>query len=182
MGSSDLVHLLKLKKFLASAVVALASLMTIACAGRPALTPNIVGGRQPWDTWMSSPIVVVGRVVRMTPVGTTFQFKSSEGGPFPVKLWRVGLSVEKSLEGQTAAGSVSVLAFLFHSEVVNYVGVKPYSLSAGDRKVFFLRNENGYVRLFSDVNSLDIPLFTGKPDNSAYDSSVSIGDRILSVY
>jgi hypothetical protein len=171
-----------LERALARAAIALASLVVIGCEGTPALTPNIVGGRQPWDVWLSSPIVVVGKVTRLTPLGATSQFSSDEGGPFPVKLWSVELEVEKTLEGRAPTGMVTVLAFLFEPGVVNYVGVKPYTLRPGDRKVFFLRRENGYIRLFSDVYSLDISVYTGRPNNSAYDSSVSTGDRILSVY
>lgn len=170
------------QSILIAAFVVCLSLLAISCANEPVLRPYIVDSQYSWEAWLSSQEIVVGVVKRVVPASEIFRFERQIGGAIPVRLWRVDFDVEKSLRGKLPVGLVQISTFLFESGVSNYVGVAPYVLVPNQRKILFIRSENGRLRLVSDVYSLDVPIQGGKPDRVQFADSESVGDRIVEVF
>lgn len=142
-----------------------AALFCAGCNSGPPLTEYPTFIDLPGATNMGAiPLILVGRIVGFSTVGHAHS--SRWESDFPVQLARVNVQVETVLQSYTVvngilrpanepAGVVSIF-YYFHPEAA-VPGVAEMGMSGhggswhiGDRVMFFLQRENGYLRTLCD--------------------------------
>lgn len=160
-----------------------AFLSSIGCSCPP-ISPHIDSGPMPADIWVYSPIIVAGTIVDVAPAGSATDFEFL-GSHLSLRLRRITVDVEKAIEGDLSPGRIEVLMFLYEFETKGRgyaIGPNPFYPVVGQRKIMFLRRENGLLRSWSDVYSMDIELFGGKLQGLVFEQSDTAGDRILRTF
>jgi hypothetical protein len=124
-----------------------------------------------------APIVVVGTVTRTRQVG----------GPHParrrrellVQLMDVEIHVEDVLRGKLTLADNHFYFFGVSDENAGYSGPPRYRVTPGERRIFFLTQEDGQLRSAGDILDYTLLVTTGRHPRQKPDEP--LGDRIAEI-
>ncbi len=127
-----------------------------------------------------APIVLVGKVLSIRPVGRPTRAARSPG--VELQLTELNVIVENVLRGPVT-GSVATFYMYLLSQVGGEEfprGFKYYP-QLGERRAYFLKRDNGVLRSIGDVmESYTIPIFSGSHEHSRMPPGISVR-RAISV-
>ncbi len=103
----------------------------------------------PVSCYLAAPIILIGTVSDVRPLVSARP--AAREPDVLLDLVTIEVSIEHVLKGKLRGDRVSVLGFVYSSMNKRTLGLPPFSPAPGERRLFFLREEAGHLRLFRDV-------------------------------
>ena len=160
------------------------SLFTTACRQAPDLIDYFDPADTPRQLWFkpevvdSAPIVIVGKMLSIRPVGRPIRAARSPG--VELQLTELNVIVENVLRG-SVTGSVATFYMYLLSQVggEEYVSGLKYHAEAGERRVYFLKRDKGVLRSVGDVmRCYTIRIYSGSHELSRMSPGISVREAI----
>ena len=109
---------------------------------------------------VAAPVVLVGRVTKVGYIGPP---RPSPGDVrMNTQLTRITIDVETVIKGSVPTNLVTFYYFIFAKENATDLGRPRYIPEGGQRRIFFLKPENGLLRSVGDVTDYTLGLRSGR--------------------
>ncbi len=131
------------------------SIISVGCSTVPTFRPELVS-RKPPDYWLSAPIIAVVRVLNTSLLR---QVAKPAARPLsPIRLMRVDGYVETVLKGSLGLGQIAYYVYVAGEGGRPNAGAK---LVTGSRWIVFLREDQGFLRSYTDIDTLNLRVASG---------------------
>ena len=151
-----------------------------SCGSGPKLSdhfsPEDISHRPPLEAMLKAPIVVVGWISAARIVGGVRTSSVIPG--MKIELLKIEVEVENLLKGDVPGSEITVYYFVISPHNNKSVAIYPYTSEAGERRMFFLRNESGVIRPVGDVNDYTLGVASGSHKGLEAKPGASLGEKI----